>query len=92
MFYGLILPLAGSLVFVLALRWLLRRLAFRYMTFDVEARGQLFSYRRERFWDRNGREVTDPALIAELDAAWAKIEQRTASDVAAIHAGRNLID
>lgn len=76
------LILLGSLAVVLALRWGMRKLAFRFMRFEVPARGKSYTYHRERFFDSAGREVTDPALLEELRASWAEIERKTASDVA----------
>jgi hypothetical protein len=77
----LIALIGGSIVLTLALRWAMRKLAFRFMRFEVRARGRTYIYHRERFTDANGREVTDPALLAELEAAWRAIELRTAVDV-----------
>lgn len=81
---------AGCLAVVLVLRWAIRKAAFRYMKFDVPARGQTYVYTREQFLDPLGRPVTDPDLLEELREAWRQIELDTAHDVAAIHAGRNL--
>jgi hypothetical protein len=76
--------LIGSLVLVLAMRWVIRKIAFRYMRFDVPARGETYVFQRERFTDPAGRVVTDPALLAELQESWRAIELATASDVARI--------
>jgi hypothetical protein len=76
--------LIGALVFVLAIRWVIRKIAFRYMRFDVPARGKTYVFHRERFTDAEGRVVTDPALLAELQESWRAIELATANDVARI--------
>ena len=76
------LILLGALALVLALRWGMRKVAFRTMRFEVPARGRSYTFHRERFFDSEGREVTDPALLAELKESWAEIERKTARDVA----------
>ncbi len=68
----------GSIALALMLRWAMRKLAFRFMRFEVRARGRTYIYHRKRFTDPNGRVVTDPALLAELDQAWRTIEVKTA--------------
>ena len=70
--------LGGALAVTLTLRWAIRKLAFRFMRFEVRARGRTYIYHRERFADQKGRAVTDPALLAELDEAWRAIELQTA--------------
>jgi hypothetical protein len=79
--------LIGSLIFVLAMRWAIRKIAFRTMRFDVQARGRTYVFHRERFTDAEGRVVSDPALLAELQEAWRAIELATANDVARINQG-----
>ena len=73
--------IAGSIAVTLILRWAMRKLAFRLMRFEVRARGKTFIYHRERFFDAAGREVVDPALLAELREAWRAIELKTAMSV-----------
>jgi hypothetical protein len=82
-----ILLILGSLAVVLVMRWVIRRVAFRFMRFEVPARGQTYIFARERFTDAAGRRVTDPALLAELKEAWRAIELQTANDVARIRSG-----
>ena len=83
-----ILILAGALVFVLVMRWLIRRVAFTYMTFAVPLDGKEYKYNRRRFTDPEGREVTDPATLERLREAWRQIELETAHDVARIQSDR----
>ncbi len=73
--------IAGSIAVTLILRWAMRKLAFRLMRFEVRVRGKTFVYHRDRFFDANGREVVDPALLAELREAWKGIELSTAMSV-----------
>jgi hypothetical protein len=82
-----VLLIAGSLAFVLAMRWAIRKVAFRFMRFAVPARGKTYIYHRERFTDAVGHRVTDPVLLAELKEAWRAIELQTANDVARIESG-----
>ena len=71
----------GSIALTLLLRWAMRKLAFRFMRFEVRARGRTYIYHRERFTDADGHQVTDPALLAELEQAWRAIEVKTAMGV-----------
>lgn len=73
--------IGGAIAVTLALRWAMRKLAFRFMRFEVRSRGKTFNYHRERFFDATGREVTDPVLLAELREAWREIERTTAMSV-----------
>ena len=84
----LILTFGGALVVVLAMRWAIRKVAFRYMTFDVPLDGRIYKFNRETFTDAHGRPVEDPETLVRLEDAWREIELATARDAAAIQSTR----
>jgi len=88
-----ILILGGSLVFVLVFIWGARTFYYRKPRRFTGHDGRKWTWHPGgSYSDPQGRKVTDPAMIAKCEAAWAELHERTARETAAIQSGRLLGD